>query len=195
MTLLRVQAFAAKRRNAALFKPLNWTLQAGQYLEITGANGSGKTTLLRVLAGLYDQYEGEFHASSPLYSGHRLGLDPLLSAVENLRWLGHLNDQNLSNEQLLTALRRVGVVQQAVRPVGQLSQGQQRRVGMAYWLLSTASVWLLDEPLNALDSGGRSLVTELVEQHLAAAGAVVCATHLPLGLSGQQVIQLEAADA
>ncbi len=195
MTLVQARDLAAKRHNTALFKALSFTLQGGEYLEITGPNGSGKTTLLRVLAGLFDQFDGEYTCERVMYSGHRLGLDPLLNGLENLTWLSQLEDRNPNTDELLAALERVGMAERALQPVAQLSQGQQRRIRMAHWLLSSASVWLLDEPLNALDSGGRGLVSALIDEHLTNSGAVVCATHLALQLTGPvQAVVLEAFD-
>ena len=196
MKLIQADGLAARRQNSAIFKPLTFTLETGQYLQVSGPNGSGKTTALRVLAGLYDQYDGTFTCESVMYCGHRLGLDPLLNAVENLNWLCHLEDITVSRNDLLQALDRVGMAQLGLQAVGQLSQGQQRRVRMAHWLLSRARIWLLDEPLNALDSLARSLVAALVDEHLAAAGAVVCATHLDVAVTAPvQHIQIEAAVA
>ena len=196
MNLVQASELAARRHNAAIFAPLNFHLEPGQYLEVTGANGSGKTTALRILAGLYDQYDGEYSCDSAMYCGHRLGLDPLLNAVENLTWLCHLEDLSPSKGDLLHALERVGMAQVGLQPVGQLSQGQQRRVRMAHWLLSATQVWLLDEPLNALDGLARSLVAQLVDDQLASGGVVVCATHMKVELNAPvEQIQIEGVVA
>ena len=176
-----------KRRNQALFDPISLTLNTGSYLEVTGTNGSGKTTLLRTLAGLYDQFDGTYQCAPSLYCGHRLGLDPLLSPLENLQWLLHLSDQSSlasSIDLLVNALNKVGLAPRGMDPVSTLSQGQQRRVAMAWWSLSKSSVWLLDEPLNALDNDGRALVNSLISGQLANNGIVICASHLPLQIDG-----------
>lgn len=187
MTQLVLDSLSVIRANQALFDPISLSLSPASYLEVSGANGSGKTTLLRTLAGLYEQYDGVYEAGATLYCGHRLGLDPLLSPIENLQWLLHLSDQNeasFSFEQLVDALADVGLAERGLDPVGKLSQGQQRRVAMCWWSLSNAMVWLLDEPLNALDQDGRELVYKLVSEHVGKQGIVVCASHLPLQLTG-----------
>jgi heme exporter protein A len=58
-----------------------------------------------------------------------------------------------------------------------LSAGQQRRVGLARMILSAAPLWLMDEPFTNLDKDGHVLVTDLVNEHLAAGGACVLASH------------------
>ena len=55
-----------------------------------GCQWRGKIHLLRTLAGLYSQYSGEYETTSFLYQGHRLGLDGLLSPLENLAWFAGL---------------------------------------------------------------------------------------------------------
>ena len=69
----------------------------------------------------------------------------------------------------------------AEAPVGLLSSGQLKRAMLARVVASRAPLWLLDEPLNALDPDGRKRLGALVERHLEAGGAVVAASHQQLG--------------
>jgi heme exporter protein A len=62
-------------------------------------------------------------------------------------------------------------------------------------LVCRAPLWLLDEPLTALDQDGQRLVRELIAGQLADGGAVVCATHQPLELPGALRLTLAAAGA
>ena len=91
------------------------------------------------------------------------------------------------------ALRQVGLGGLADRPCGQLSEGQRRRVALARLLLERRPLWLLDEPLTALDADGRSLVRDLVSAQCRAGGAVLCATHQPLGCPGAVALRLGGA--
>ena len=59
-----------------------------------------------------------------------------------------------------------------------LSAGQQRRVALARMLLANARLWLMDEPYTNLDSAGRELVAELIDEHLQGGGLCVVASHL-----------------
>ena len=60
---LEVENLAAARGLRVLFEGLNFSLSAGESLELRGANGSGKSTLLRILAGLTRQHDGEVRYS------------------------------------------------------------------------------------------------------------------------------------
>ena len=97
--MLSVRQLYCERDDRLLFESLNFDLHQGQVLQVKGSNGSGKTTLLRILCGLNDSYEGEIDwfgspiqqqrdefYGSLLYLGHRVGVNMVLSPMENLRW-------------------------------------------------------------------------------------------------------------
>ena len=74
-----------------------------------------------------------------------------------------------------------------------LSQGQRRRVGLARLLLGEAKLWVLDEPLAALDVGAVGMIQELIAEHLASGGMVIFTTHQPLEIAGVGVQRLSLA--
>jgi heme exporter protein A len=65
-------------------------------------------------------------------------------------------------------------------PVRLLSSGQAKRAALARVAASSARLWLLDEPLNALDADGAERLASLVDRHRASGGAVLAASHQPL---------------
>src|SRR5262249_20112869 len=95
-------------------------------------------------------------------------------------------------EQAMVALR---IDHLAEVPVRLLSSGQLKRATLARVAASGASLWLLDEPLNALDADGRKRLGALVERHLEGGGAVLAASHQALGGDWRKVAlgQREAA--
>tara|TARA_X000000950_G_scaffold289385_1_gene412722 strand:+ start:2616 stop:3242 length:627 start_codon:yes stop_codon:yes gene_type:complete len=196
-----LEQLAACRNEMPLFHPIDLEISAGQCIEVLGDNGTGKSTLLRTLAGFHEDYIGHFDCSEVLYQGHSLGLDPLLSPYENLRWHNGLaagpagSEQDSDADVILAGLALVGLLAEAHTPVQQLSAGQQRRAGMARWPSAPQPVWLLDEPFNALDVNAKRLVNALIEQKCAAGGAVICATHLPVSVADKITLQLTAADS
>ena len=101
-----------------------------------------------------------------------------MTPIENLRWLAGIT--NADTETIGAALDRVGLDESRDDICDSLSAGQQRRVALARLLVSAAPLWILDEPLTALDDDGRDLVGEMLTRHRATGGAAVCATHQPL---------------
>ena len=201
--LLVARKLTYERDGLPVFEAVDLELRSGGVVELLGPNGSGKTTLLRCLAGLNIDFRGELQRRTAVaYVAHRSGLNPALSAVENLAWYAALStsDTELETRQAGTAssaddafreaLAQVGVDHVADAPCGQLSAGQQRRVMLARLLVDPALLWLLDEPLTALDQAGRALVGELIDGHRGAGGAVVCATHQRLDRDDTQTLEL-----
>jgi heme exporter protein A len=187
-TTVRVERFGCERDGRRLFDDLSLRLGGGECLELRGPNGSGKSTLLKALAGLYADYSGTIEVADSLYLGHRSGVSLLLTPGENLRWYRALRPGVAA---VADALGRLGLAGYENVPCQQLSAGQQRRVALARLLVCDAAVWLLDEPLTALDEGGRALVDALIDARCREGGTVVCATHQLLGVDGARVLTLD----
>jgi len=189
--MLTLEDLVCERDGRELFAPVSIDVRAGDYVELTGANGAGKSTLLRTLAGLHSRYSGVFDAVDCLFQGHRLGLDGLLTPLENFAWFVGLEDQDEDREGFLDALQRTGVLDKAYQPCSEMSAGQQRRVAIARWLLSSRSLWLLDEPLTALDASAQQVMAQIIAEHCQSGGAVVCATHSELPIAQKRSLKLE----
>lgn len=74
----------------------------------------------------------------------------------------------------------LGILHLAEVPVRLLSSGQAKRATLARLAASPARLWLLDEPLNALDAEGADRLSRLMDLHRADGGAVLAASHQPL---------------
>ncbi len=195
--LLDAQRLFCERDGRVLFTDLDIQLLPGDLVELRGPNGSGKTTLLRALAGLNPDFEGGLTLSERLlYQGHRVGLNLLLTPLENLNWyqtLQHLPSDRITLEAALAA---VGLAGYDDTPCHRLSAGQQRRVLLARLHLHLAPggalLWLLDEPLTALDTAGAEVLRGLLVARIDSGGAVLCATHQGLGLTQSRLLDLGA---
>ncbi len=179
--LLSATGLAAGVGGRALFHDLDLLVGAADLVEIRGPNGSGKSTLLRCLAGFREAQAGRLGRPAALeYIGHLPGVSDPMTPLENLHWLARLRGRRLTAAKLDEAMARLGLGGVGHCPCGMLSAGQQRRAALARLLVTGAELWLLDEPLAALDAAGVALVRELIAEHRAAGGAAICATHWPL---------------
>ncbi len=185
-----------ERGGRIVFSDLSFTLDAGSSLTITGPNGAGKSTLLRVLAGLLPLASGtvsfipaseETLAEQSHYVGHADALKSLLTPVENLEFLGAMLGAGHGGMAAAAALAKFGLSHVAGLPVAYLSAGQRRRVTLARLLVANRPIWLLDEPLTALDRASQALMAQVMAAHLAQGGMIVAATHAPLGLPGDDL--------
>jgi heme exporter protein A len=166
--LLRFEKVALRRGGRLLFEELDLALGAGDALQVTGPNGSGKSSLIRLAAGLLEPERGEIERSRLALSDDHPALDRELPLGRALAfWV----------ESSLAAMEALGLAQLSDVPVRLLSSGQLKRATLARVAASDAPLWLLDEPLNALDADGAERLVSLIEKHLADGGAVLAASH------------------
>jgi heme exporter protein A len=198
---VRLECVRGQRR---LFAGLSFAVGPGELLWVTGANGSGKTSLLRVLCTLLPAESGEVrwrgaavrdlgeaYREELLYIGHAPAVKDDLTAIENLEF--SLAQQGLAVDAaaLATALVRFGLGGREDLPARALSQGQRRRVALARLTFSAdRALWVLDEPLTALDAAAVDLVRGLVSGQLSAGGAVVLTSHQEIDFPGMRVRRL-----
>ena len=198
--MLEVSNLACSRGEHRLFSGLSFNLHLGQIMQVQGVNGSGKTSLLRTLCGFLMPDEGDIvwrgesireldedYYAEMLYLGHLNAIKDELSALENLRISAGLSGIKLEEKEAIAALRRMGLRGREKLPTKVLSQGQRRRVALARLLVSDAKLWILDEPLTALDVGAIVLIQELIAEHLSGQGMVIFTTHQPLLVAGMEM--------
>ncbi|MGF1762843.1 cytochrome c biogenesis heme-transporting ATPase CcmA [Aliivibrio kagoshimensis] len=187
--MLEIRDLHCVRDERVLFEHLNFTIVAGELVQIEGRNGAGKTTLLRIIAGLGDADAGEvfwrdeavhsareeFH-SELLFLGHNTGVKKELTAFENLAFYQSMHGQS-DHGILWDALTKVGLAGREDVPAGQLSAGQQRRVALARLWISQHKLWVLDEPLTAIDKQGVKVLEALFSEHAKRGGMVLLTTH------------------
>lgn len=200
---LEVVNLTCERGDLSLFTGLSFELTAGELMQVQGANGAGKTTLLRTLCGFIQpvagvvkwngqdisEWDDSYHAQM-CYLGHLNAIKDELSALENLQMSAGLAGFKVSEQEALNVLRRMGLRRKEHLPVRVLSQGQRRRVALSRLLIGDAKLWILDEPLTALDVGAVALMQELIGEHLSKGGMTIFTTHQPLQVVGVQTREL-----
>ncbi|BBR87666.1 TPA: cytochrome c biogenesis heme-transporting ATPase CcmA [Escherichia coli] len=194
--MLEARELLCERDERTLFSGLSFTLNAGEWVQITGSNGAGKTTLLRLLTGLSRPDAGEVlwqgqplhqvrdsYHQNLLWIGHQPGIKTRLTALENL----HFYHRDGDTAQCLEALAQAGLAGFEDIPVNQLSAGQQRRVALARLWLTRATLWILDEPFTAIDVNGVDRLTQRMAQHTEQGGIVILTTHQQLNVAESKI--------
>ncbi len=195
---LTAAALGAQRGDRPLFKALELSLLPGQVVWLRGRNGRGKTSLLRLLAGLSTPArgavlcEGVPLSTCPpewrrqlLYVAHANALKDDLTVHEALCFLGALHGRTPSNGEIRAALGALGVGHLHSAAVRTLSQGQRRRCALSRLALPEfaneaahgASIWLLDEPYDALDQEGVLALHGLLSGHARQGGSTLLTSH------------------
>ena len=169
---LRFDRVSCRRGGRLLFEDLDLQLGPGEALHLTGPNGSGKSSLIRLAAGLLRAESGRIDRSALALADEHLALDRELPLRRALAFWGGEVDR---------AMDALGLARLADVPVRLLSTGQAKRAALARVAASEAPLWLLDEPLNGLDADGVERLDTLLARHLERGGAIVAASHGPLG--------------
>jgi len=193
---LAAAALGGQRGERPLFRELELTLRPGQLVWLRGRNGRGKTSLLRLLAGLSTPAHGAVLCDGQplarlapqwrrrlLYIAHVNALKDDLTVKEALRFLGTLHGSTPADEEIVAALALLGVEHMRDRPVRTLSQGQRRRAALARLALpQPPSVWLLDEPFDALDDEGVEALHRLLTAQARRGGSALLTSHQAVAL-------------
>lgn len=148
---------------------VNLSFEAGELITFLGPSGCGKTTLLRIIAGLEEPTSGKVifddrdMTSLPIHKRdigmvfQSFALFPHLSVGENIGYGLRLRgvsraDREQRVRELLDLVRLPGIEE---RRIQQLSGGQRQRVAIARALALKPKLFLLDEPMSALDANLR----------------------------------------
>ena len=147
-------------------------LAAGEHLLLTGPNGSGKSTLLGVLSGRLAATAGTVEVSARTV--RELTQDP--EVPDPSRPALATYDAAVRGLADPPALRELGLLHPRDHrtPVGSLSVGQRRRLGLAVAIAAAPDLLLLDEPTNHVSL---ALAGELEEALASSPGGVVLASH------------------
>ncbi|WP_340587230.1 heme ABC exporter ATP-binding protein CcmA [Erythrobacter alti] len=178
---------ACRRGDRVLFSGLSLALEAGEALHVTGPNGTGKSSLIRILARLLRPYAGQVeHQGSLALVDERLALDEHLPLGRALAFWQNLDGCRSPG----AALHMLQLEDLLEVPVRFLSTGQRKRAALARLLNGGRRIWLLDEPLNGLDSQARGAVEALLALHCGGGGIALVASHQPIALPGKQSLHL-----
>ena len=190
---LHASNLACERNGRTVFSNLSFNIASGQCAELRGANGAGKSSLLRLIAGLVSPasgtvtFDGHTDIAQHLhFIAHQDAMKSSMTVEENLRfWCAVLGGENIA-----PALAAFNLEALEKDPVQLLSAGQRRRLTLSRLFLAKRPLWLLDEPMTALDVTTQVVLREHIRSHLKTGGMVLTATHGDWGVTPDQTITL-----
>jgi ABC-type lipoprotein export system ATPase subunit len=173
------RSYRLGKKNLAVLRGINLTIERGEKIFLCGPSGAGKTTLLYTLAGLETPEQGRViiddvdiytlnRGAQSRFRNQRIGyifqnyyLLPELTALENVMVPGAIAGKNQS-DKALAALGRVGLAERADHLPTELSGGEQQRVAIARAIVNEPQILFADEPTGNLDSVNSASIMDLL---------------------------------
>ena len=192
MSEIRTEALRKTYGEIVALQSLDLTVEAGTIFGFLGPNGAGKTTTLRLLAGLARPSSGHaWLAGEPAgpESRARAHIGYLPEEPRFYNWMSPLEflsgyvgglfglAREQASDRAHALLERVGLADAVRRRIGGFSRGMRQRLGLAQALMNRPRVLLLDEPVSALDPGGRRDMLEWLGE-LKSETTVFMSTHI-----------------
>ncbi len=176
--IIRVRSLCKNFGEITAVNDLSFTVNEGDVYGFLGQNGAGKSTTIRALLTLIQPTSGEIEIFGLKLNQHRReilrqtgaliekpDLYKFLTGFENMKIFSRLCGIQLTRNQLMEQLYRVGLAERADYRVKTYSQGMKQRLGIAVALVHDPRLIVLDEPTNGLDPHGiadfRKLLKEL----------------------------------
>jgi ABC-type multidrug transport system ATPase subunit len=191
---VRAEAVGKSIDATTLLLPTDVAADPGECVVLRGPNGSGKTTLLRIIGGLLEPTTGTATIGGREADERDRAIRAAVAALigvpatyRDLTLIDHLvlvdstwgRDPNSSDDRGLALLEELGIAHLDDRFPHELSSGQEQLFRMALTLARPATVLLLDEPEQRLDTTKRQVVAEVIRDRVADGTTVVMACHDP----------------
>lgn len=181
-SLLEIRDLSFAYGKQVVLEEVNFSIEQGDFVGITGANGTGKSTLMKLILGQLTPTGGSIHLFDrelPAFKDWNLiGYVPQISLGSASGFpattmevvlmglysqIGFLHTPKKKHrQQALAALHTVGMEAYAKKQIGALSGGQQQRVMIAKALVSGPALLLLDEPTTGIDRESTQGLLELL---------------------------------
>lgn len=174
--ILEVHNLAVSYGDKVIFKDLNFTLDKGQFVALTGSNGSGKSTLLKAILNIV-AYSGHIHskALSIGYLPQSYSIDrsfpitveefiELARSIKPPALLARSETDSQKNSMKIETdvFQKAQITSLKKSYLNELSQGQFQKVLFARSIVNNPEFLILDEPLSNIDEETALYLKELL---------------------------------
>lgn len=159
---------------------INYYLDSGEFVTLTGENGAAKSTLIKASLGILQPKVGTVEISKTNVNGKKLRIAYLPQQIASFNagfpstvyefvksgryprkgWFRKLNEHD--EQHILKSLESVGMLEHKNQAIGSLSGGQKQRAVIARMFASDPDIFILDEPTTGMDATTKSDFYELM---------------------------------
>lgn len=190
---IKVEHAVKRYGSQTVLQDVSLEVEKGDMIGIVGRNGSGKTVLFKAICGFVPLDEGKITVNGKVIGKdvdmarnvgaiiENPGFLPNYSGKKNLHFLAKIQNR-IGEEEIVQAIRLVGLDPDSKKGVGKYSLGMRQRLGFAQAIMENPDILIMDEPMNGLDKHGveemRNLLLSLREQ----GKTILIASHNPLDI-------------
>ena len=198
MRYITVEDLSFQYDNEPVLEGINYHLDSGEFVTLTGENGAAKSTLVKATLGILTLKSGQVTISKTNKEGKKLRIAYLPQQIASFNagfpstvyefvksgryprngWFRRLTKHD--DEHVKISLESVGMWENRHKGIGSLSGGQKQRVVIARIFASDPDIFILDEPTTGMDAGTTETFYELMHHSAHKHGkSVLMITHNP----------------
>ena len=188
-SFIKLQNIYKSYNGIEIIKDLSVNFDRGKSYGIMGYNGSGKSVLLKLIAGYAFADSGvitidgkilkkdiDFIMNAGVITNSPEFMNSL-SAIDNLRFLAEIRNI-VSEKEIELFLKSLHLYEVRNKKVSTFSMGMKQRLRLVQALMESPDILILDEPMNALDKEGVSLVKSILKQYCDKGNTLIFSSHI-----------------
>ena len=199
--MLLVQDLSLERLDKKIFENINFSLGTNKIVMLKGRNGSGKTSLLKSVLCILEPTSGSmFWKGKPInknlydfynnvtYISDKTSSVRQLTIANNIKIWKRIFLSKLDNNQIDGILSNLNLTNLIDKKVNTLSLGEIKKLELLRLVLEEKKIWILDEPLNNLDSDTIEILAQTFEDHCDNGGSILFSTHQELQINSEKIV-------
>jgi len=183
--MITIRNLSKEFKGQSVLKNITMEIPKNCVYGLLGANGAGKSTLLKTITGLLNPTSGEIYFEGHKWTradladiGALIETPPIyenLTAWENMKVRALL--LGIPDEKIQKVLKTVDLTDTGKKKAGAFSLGMKQRLGIAAAVFEQPDIILLDEPTNALDESGITMLENVIQDETSRGATIVMASH------------------
>ncbi|MBO5542800.1 MAG: ATP-binding cassette domain-containing protein [Acholeplasmatales bacterium] len=170
--MLKLTNVSKKYREHIVFNSVTIDMSNPGLYVFQGINGSGKSTILKVLCGVIYKSEGRIEKDVSIsYLPDKFNMPKLMKAKAYVDSILNMYGIKDSSDELISKFQIPN------KRIGDLSKGNQQKLGLLQVLYNEADCYVLDEPLDGLDEFAKHLVKDIIKEYIDKGKIIIMSLH------------------